>query len=214
MYLKNILKDKKGAALEMAIFFMMIIFCFCTLLTTMTLTARSRIKIEKAYLNIDLNTDRVAEGYLLYLDDFNKKVLINGAAWDTDKSDVKINDAELKDQCTLINSLINQNKPAFFQIPTGVEGEAPLEFYTFASYIENKDLYDNYEVKKEEFVYNSATPDKITCKVTLEKNDGTKINIEVQFNRQNIVLEDPNTGDVLSSSFVVEKQILVLNKPS
>ncbi|MBQ1195597.1 MAG: hypothetical protein IIX44_05060 [Clostridia bacterium] len=64
MKIKKVLKDKKGAVLEMSIFFMIIIFTFCTLLTTMTLTARSRIKIEKAYLDMDLNTDRILENYL------------------------------------------------------------------------------------------------------------------------------------------------------
>lgn len=64
MKIKKVLKDKKGAVLEMSIFFMIIIFTFCTLLTTMTLTARSRIKIEKAYLDMDLNTDRMLENYL------------------------------------------------------------------------------------------------------------------------------------------------------
>lgn len=64
MKIKKLLKDKKGAVLEMSIFFMIIIFTFCTLLTTMTLTARSRIKIEKAYLDMDLNTDRILENYL------------------------------------------------------------------------------------------------------------------------------------------------------
>lgn len=61
MKLTKVLKDKKGAALEMAVFFMIIVFCFCTLLTTMTLTARSRIKLEKAYLNIDLNAGLTTE---------------------------------------------------------------------------------------------------------------------------------------------------------
>lgn len=57
MKFTKVLKDKKGAALEMAILFMVIVFCFCTLLTTMTLTARSRIKLEKVYFNLDLNED-------------------------------------------------------------------------------------------------------------------------------------------------------------
>ena len=61
MRLTKVLKDKKGAALEMAIIFMLVIFCFCTLLTTMTLTSRSRIKLEKVFFNLDLNEDLVTE---------------------------------------------------------------------------------------------------------------------------------------------------------
>lgn len=69
MKLRQILKDKKGAALEMAIFFMVIVFTFCTLVTTMTLTSRSRNKIEEAYFNMDLNNDLIVEDFLLFIDD-------------------------------------------------------------------------------------------------------------------------------------------------
>ena len=68
MKLKKILKDKKGAALEMAIIFMLVIFCFCTLLTTMTLTSRSRIKLENVFFNIDYNNDMMVEDCLVYFD--------------------------------------------------------------------------------------------------------------------------------------------------
>ena len=66
--LKKILKDKKGAALEMAIIFMLVIFCFCTLLTTMTLTSRSRIKLEKVFFDMDLRTDQLVEDYILEIE--------------------------------------------------------------------------------------------------------------------------------------------------
>lgn len=74
MKLKRIFNNKKGAVLEMSIFFMLIVFTFCTLLVTMTLISRSRIKLEKAYYNIDLNNEQyfeqqIAEDLLFYLDD-------------------------------------------------------------------------------------------------------------------------------------------------
>ena len=68
MKFKKILKDKKGAALEMAIIFMLVIFCFCTLLTTMTLTSRSRIKLERAFFNMDVRTDQRVEDYMLEIE--------------------------------------------------------------------------------------------------------------------------------------------------
>ncbi len=209
MHLKKLLKDKKGAALEMAIIFMVTIFCFCLLVTTMTLTSRSRVKLEKAFLNIDLNTDKVVEGYLLYLDDFNQKVLINGAAWDTDKTSVKISDNQLRDQCSFIAS----GAQTFFQIITPVEGEEPIveKFDTFESYIVGKDMYANYTVEEEKFEYNLATPDQITCTVTLKKNDATKIIISVVFLRQHNPLTDVD-GNILADSYKVEKKILILNK--
>ena len=74
MKLNKILKDKKGAALEMAILFMVIVFCFCTLLTTMTLTARSRIKLEEAFFNIDHSEDVAEENYLMNIE----RVIDNG----------------------------------------------------------------------------------------------------------------------------------------
>ena len=65
MKLNKILKDKKGAALEMAIIFMLVIFCFCTLLTTMTLTSRSRIKLEKVFFDLDVNNEKSIEQCLI-----------------------------------------------------------------------------------------------------------------------------------------------------
>ena len=85
MKFKKILKDKKGAALEMAIFFMLVIFCFCTLLTTMTLTSRSRIKIERAFFNMDLRTDQLVEDYMLEIE----RVIITKARDNFDDSTKK-----------------------------------------------------------------------------------------------------------------------------
>ena len=83
--LKKILKDKKGAALEMAIIFMLVIFCFCTLLTTMTLTSRSRIKLEKVFFDMDLRTDQLVEDYMLEIE----RVIITKARDNFDDSTKK-----------------------------------------------------------------------------------------------------------------------------
>ena len=201
MYLKNILKDKKGAALEMAIFFMMIIFCFCTLLTTMTLTARSRIKIEKAYLNIDINADKVVEGYLLYLDEFNQTVLINGAAWDTDKSSALISDTQLSNQCAMVNNGTQE----FFQITSDADG---VKFANFASTIEGNDLYSAYTVTKEEFQYSLDNPNSITCKVKLSKNGSPAFDIEVSLTREEVpplIEGDPPTYKITKKIAKIKK---------
>ena len=47
MKLKQILKSKRGMALENAILFMLIIFSLCALLTSLTLIGHYQVKIEK-----------------------------------------------------------------------------------------------------------------------------------------------------------------------
>ena len=73
--LKKLLKNKKGLALESAVLFMVVIFSFCFLLSTLTITGHNRAKIEKAKIENDRNLDLLVEDYLAYVD----KVIVPAA---------------------------------------------------------------------------------------------------------------------------------------
>ncbi len=67
MKLKQILKSKKGIALENAILFMVIIFSLCALLTSLTLLGHYQVKIEKMTLLNKVDVEQIGEDYLAYL---------------------------------------------------------------------------------------------------------------------------------------------------
>lgn len=64
MKLNNILKNKRGMALENAILFMLIIFSLCALLTSLTLIGHYQVKIEKMTLLQDVEIEQIGEDYL------------------------------------------------------------------------------------------------------------------------------------------------------
>ena len=64
MKLKQILKSKRGMALENAILFMLIIFSLCALLTSLTLIGHYQVKIEKLTLLNDVEIEQIGEDYL------------------------------------------------------------------------------------------------------------------------------------------------------
>ena len=64
MKLKQILKSKRGIALENAILFMLIIFTLCALLISLTLLGHYQVKIEKMTLQQDIEIEQIGEDYL------------------------------------------------------------------------------------------------------------------------------------------------------
>ena len=64
MKIKQILKDKKGIALENAILFEIIIFSLCFLLTSLTLIGHYQVKIENLTLLNDVEIEQIGEDYL------------------------------------------------------------------------------------------------------------------------------------------------------
>ena len=64
MKLNQILKSKRGMALENAILFMLIIFSLCALLTSLTLIGHYQVKIEKMTLQQDIEIEQIGEDYL------------------------------------------------------------------------------------------------------------------------------------------------------
>lgn len=64
MKIKQILKDKKGIALENAILFEIIIFSLCFLLTSLTLIGHYQVKIENLTLLNDVEIEQIGDDYL------------------------------------------------------------------------------------------------------------------------------------------------------
>ncbi len=60
----EILKSKRGMALENAILFMLIIFILCTLLISMALVGNYQVKKEKTVLLADVELEQIGEDYL------------------------------------------------------------------------------------------------------------------------------------------------------
>lgn len=63
----KILKNKKGMALENAILFMLVIFTFCALLTSLTLYGHYQTGLEKVMMTNRVELDQIGEEYLTYL---------------------------------------------------------------------------------------------------------------------------------------------------
>ena len=61
---KQILKSKKGIALENAILFMVIVFSFCALLTSLPLYGLSLTKLEKSTLDNRVALEQIGEDFL------------------------------------------------------------------------------------------------------------------------------------------------------
>ena len=64
MRLKQILKNKRGVAIENAILFMIVVFFLCTLITSVTLIGHYQVKIENLSLIQDVNVEQVGEDFI------------------------------------------------------------------------------------------------------------------------------------------------------
>lgn len=64
MKFKQLLRSKRGMALENAILFMVIIFSLCALLTSLALIGHYQVKIEKLTLLQDVKIEQIGEDYL------------------------------------------------------------------------------------------------------------------------------------------------------
>lgn len=62
--MKKILKDKKGMAIESAIIFMIIIFSFCALLSSLTLWGHYQTKLDNTVLLNKVTVEQIGEDFL------------------------------------------------------------------------------------------------------------------------------------------------------
>ena len=67
MSIKQIFKSKKGIALETAILFLIIIFSFCAMLTSMSIIGHYQAKIEKNNFLNYVELEQIGEDYLSFL---------------------------------------------------------------------------------------------------------------------------------------------------
>ena len=64
----NILKSKRGAAIENAVLFMLIIFALCTIIMTLSLVQHYQNKIDEILLKQDIELEQIGEHFLAYLE--------------------------------------------------------------------------------------------------------------------------------------------------
>ena len=69
----NILKSKRGIAIENAIMFLLVIFALCSLLTMIVLIANYQFKIDNIVLKQDVDLDQVGEEFIAKLPDIVAK---------------------------------------------------------------------------------------------------------------------------------------------
>ena len=60
----NILKSKRGIAIENAILFLLVVFSLCSLLTMIALIANYQFKIDKIVLEQDVYLDQIGEQFI------------------------------------------------------------------------------------------------------------------------------------------------------
>lgn len=65
----SLLKSKKGAALESAILFLIIVFTFCFLITSTTLLGRYQSKLDKTKNSLEFEREQLTENFLAYVKD-------------------------------------------------------------------------------------------------------------------------------------------------
>lgn len=61
---RRILKNKKGIALENAILFMLVVFSFCALITSVTLSGHNQIRLERIILENKVAIEQIGEDFL------------------------------------------------------------------------------------------------------------------------------------------------------
>ena len=64
----NILKSKRGAAIENAVLFMLIIFALSTIIMTLSLIQHYQNKIDETLLKQDIELEQIGEDFLAYLE--------------------------------------------------------------------------------------------------------------------------------------------------
>ena len=62
-----ILKSKRGIALESAILFMVMVFSFCFLLTSLALFGHYSVKLQQIKAEIDVEIEQIGEDFVYYL---------------------------------------------------------------------------------------------------------------------------------------------------
>ena len=97
MTLKKIFKNKKGIALETAIWFMLAIAALSTLLISLSLIGNYQIKIEQMALQRKVEVDQIGEIYISYLEThpMENEVVFPNDAYDTEKYRVQANGTSL-----------------------------------------------------------------------------------------------------------------------
>lgn len=65
--MKHLLKSKKGIAMESAVAFLMIIFTFCFLLSSLALYGHYQIKIENVQMQHFVDKEQIGEEYVAYM---------------------------------------------------------------------------------------------------------------------------------------------------
>lgn len=86
---KSIICNKKGMALENAILFMIIIFSFCALLTSLTLFGHYQAKLDRVLLEKEVAVEQIGEDFLAgeTKDNLKKKYGGGGYSCDITESD-------------------------------------------------------------------------------------------------------------------------------
>lgn len=62
--MRKILKNRRGMALESAILFLIVIFAFCMLITSMSVVGKYQLKIEKTELENRVRLDQIGEAFV------------------------------------------------------------------------------------------------------------------------------------------------------
>ena len=94
----NILKSKRGVAIENAILFILVVFSLCSLLTMIALIANYQFKIDNIVLQQDVDLDQIGEDFVARVPE------LVGRGNQTDYNDTHywiINSPSDSDKCTL-----------------------------------------------------------------------------------------------------------------
>lgn len=130
MKIKQILKDKKGIALENAILFEIIIFSLCFLLTSLTLIGHYQVKIENLTLLNDVEIEQIGDDYLasvkageaLTKDYTNYAYEVSGNTLTVWHKNDESESAVLYVEAELVEGQLNVNKWRY-SLPTNAVGE-------------------------------------------------------------------------------------------
>ena len=68
--MKNILKNKRGIAMESAVMFMLVVFMFGLLLTGIAMTSHLQVKVNDTLLERELEIEQIGENFVYSLDVF------------------------------------------------------------------------------------------------------------------------------------------------
>ena len=76
--MKRILKNKRGVAMESAVFFMLVMFMFGFLLTAVAMTAHLRVKVNNTIITREMEIEQIGENFVSmgeseFIDSLNAK---------------------------------------------------------------------------------------------------------------------------------------------